>query len=90
MRTLFGEEDVRRAMVEPPDDTRAYFRGRCLAQYASEVVAASWDSVIFDIGRESLVRVPMMEPERGTRKHVGALFDRCASAKDLLEAITSG
>ena len=84
MKTLFGEDEVRRAMVEPPEDTRAYFRGRCLAQYASEVVAASWDSVIFDVGRESLVRVPMMEPERGTKKHVGALFDRCASAKDLL------
>ena len=52
------------------------------------MVAASWDSVIFDVGRESLVRVPMMEPERGTKKHVGALFDRCPSAKDLLEAIT--
>jgi proteasome accessory factor PafA2 len=90
MQTLFGEEEVRRAMVEPPEDTRAYFRGRCLAQYAAEVVAASWDSVIFDVGRESLVRVPMMEPERGTRKHVGALFDRCASAKDLLEALTAG
>jgi len=32
----------------------------------------------------------MMEPLRGTRAHVGALFDRCVSAKDLLEAITSG
>jgi len=90
MATLFAEEDVRRAMLEPPEDTRAYFRGRCLAQYAAEVVAASWDSVIFDVGRESLVRVPMMEPERGTKKHVGMLFDRCPSAKDLLEAITSG
>jgi Pup amidohydrolase len=89
MKTIFGEDEVRRAMIEPPDDTRAYFRGRCLAQYASEVVAASWDSVIFDVGRESLVRVPMMEPERGTKKHVGALFDKCESAKDLLEVITS-
>ena len=90
MKTLFTQEEVRRAMVEPPEDTRAYFRGRCLAQYAPEVVAASWDSVIFDVGRESLVRVPMMEPLRGTKTHVGALFDRCPSAKDLLEAITSG
>jgi Pup amidohydrolase len=90
MKTLFSPEEVRRAMTEPPEDTRAYFRGRCLAQYASEVVAASWDSVIFDVGRESLVRVPMMEPLRGTKAHVGALFDRCPSAKDLLEAITSG
>ncbi len=90
MERLFTDEQVREAMTEPPEDTRAYFRGRCLAQYAAEVVAASWDSVIFDIGRESLVRVPMMEPERGTRKHVGALFDRCESAKDLLEALTKG
>jgi proteasome accessory factor PafA2 len=90
MRTLFDPERVRTAMSEPPEDTRAYFRGRCLARYGSEVVAASWDSVIFDVGRESLVRVPMMEPERGTRAHVGALLDSCASAKDLLEAITSG
>jgi len=90
MKTMFGPEQVREAMTEPPEDTRAYFRGRCLAQYASEVVAASWDSVIFDVGRESLVRVPMMEPLRGTKAHVGALFDRCPSAKDLLEAITNG
>lgn len=90
MTTLFTPEQVTRAMVEPPEDTRAYFRGRCLAQYASEVVAASWDSVIFDVGRESLVRVPMMEPERGTKSHVGALFDRCPSGKDLLEALTAG
>jgi proteasome accessory factor PafA2 len=90
MKCLFTPEEIRRAMVEPPDDTRAYFRGRCLAQYAPEVVAASWDSVIFDVGRDSLVRVPMMEPLRGTKSHVGALFDRCPSAKDLLEAITSG
>ncbi|MEV0271299.1 MAG: proteasome accessory factor PafA2 [Hamadaea sp.] len=89
MKTLLREEDVRRAMTEPPEDTRAYFRGRCLAQYASEVVAASWDSVIFDVGRESLVRVPMLEPERGTKRVVGPLFDRCASAKDLLEALTA-
>jgi Pup amidohydrolase len=87
MKTLFEPAEVSRAMVEPPDDTRAYFRGRCLAQYSSEVVAASWDSVIFDVGRESLVRVPMMEPERGTKAHVGSLFDRCESAKDLLEAL---
>jgi proteasome accessory factor A len=89
MKTLLDDETVRRAMTEPPEDTRAYFRGRCLAQYASEVVAASWDSVIFDVGRESLVRVPMLEPERGTKKVVGPLFDTCKTAKDLLEALTT-
>jgi len=52
------------------------------------LVAASWDSVIFDIGRESLVRVPMLEPERGTQQHVGNLLDRSPTATDLIDAIT--
>ena len=88
MELLVTEEDVRVAMSEPPADTRAYFRGRCLEKYAGQVVAASWDSVIFDVGRESLVRVPMLEPERGTRAHVGALLDRCHDAVDLVDALT--
>ena len=75
---LVDETEVERAMVEPPEDTRAYFRGRCLQKYPEAVAAASWDSVIFDIpGRESLQRVPTLEPLRGTRAHVGDLLDRC-------------
>jgi proteasome accessory factor A len=71
----------------PPEDTRAYFRGECLRRYGSSVAAASWDSVIFDVGRESLVRVPMLEPLRGTRAHVGELLDRCATAASLIDAL---
>ena len=88
MQRLVTDDEVRRAMTSPPTDTRAYFRGRCLEKYSAEVVAASWDSVIFDVGRESLVRVPMLEPERGTKKHVGALLDQCDTAVELLDAIT--
>ncbi|WP_035699634.1 depupylase/deamidase Dop [Glycomyces tenuis] len=89
MQRLLTDAEVMDAMVEPPADTRAFFRGRCLARYPSEVVAASWDSVIFDVGADSLVRVPMMEPEKGTKAHVGELFDRCEAAKDLLDVITA-
>ena len=32
------------------------------SSYPSEVAAASWDSVIFDLGRESLLRIPTLEP----------------------------
>jgi Pup amidohydrolase len=89
MERLIGEAAVTRAVEEPPEDTRAYFRGRCLQQYADSVAAASWDSVIFDIpGRESLQRVPTLEPLRGTRAHVGDLLDRCTSAAELVSALT--
>ena len=89
MTRLVTDEQVTRAITEPPDDTRAYFRGRCLRKYPDAVAAASWDSVIFDIpGRESLQRVPTLEPLRGTRAHVGDLIDRCETADGLVAALT--
>ncbi len=81
---LVTEEQVQRAIVEPPEDTRAYFRGRCLAKYRDAVVAAGWDSLIFDTGQSALQRVPMMDPGRGTKDAVGELLDRSATAADLL------
>jgi proteasome accessory factor A len=89
MVRLTDDETVDRAVENPPEDTRAYFRGRCLRQYSESVAAASWDSVIFDIpGRESLQRVPTLEPLRGTRAHVGELLDRCRTAGELVAALT--
>ncbi|NEA42102.1 depupylase/deamidase Dop [Streptomyces sp. SID11385] len=89
MKRLLSEEEVSRAVFDPPEDTRAYFRGRCLAQYADEVAAASWDSVIFDLpDRDSLQRVATLEPLRGTRTHVKDLLDRCRTAEELVRALT--
>jgi proteasome accessory factor A len=90
IKRLVDEEAVTAAMTQPPEDTRAYFRGRCLERYPAEVAAASWDSVIFDLGRESLVRIPTLEPLRGTRKHVGELIDNSRTAEELVEALTRG
>ncbi|HEY2983883.1 MAG TPA: depupylase/deamidase Dop [Jatrophihabitantaceae bacterium] len=87
MKTLLPEGVAATAMSTPPDDTRAFFRGECLQRYGAAVAAASWDSVIFDVGRESLVRVPTLEPLRGTRAHVGELLDRCPTAASLIEAL---
>jgi proteasome accessory factor A len=89
MARLVAEADVLRAIDQPPADTRAFFRGRCLQKYPDSVAAASWDSVIFDIpGHDSLQRVPTLEPLRGTRAHVGELIDRCRTAADLVAALT--
>src|SRR3954452_23317977 len=86
---ILSEADVERAAHEPPEDTRAYFRGRCIAKYSDAVAAASWDSVVFDLpGHDSLQRVPTLEPLRGTRGHVGALLERCETAEELVSALT--
>ncbi|WP_410609051.1 depupylase/deamidase Dop [Amycolatopsis sp. lyj-109] len=88
MKRLVSEEEVLAAVTTPPSDTRAYFRGRALEKYATSIAAASWDSVIFDVGKESLVRIPTLEPLRGTKAHVGKLLDNAATAEELVEALT--
>ncbi|GAA1917328.1 depupylase/deamidase Dop [Nocardioides marmoribigeumensis] len=89
MDRLLTDDEVAEAVHQPPTDTRAYFRGRCLEKYADRIAAASWDSVIFDLpGRESLQRVPTIDPLRGSRSHVGDLLDRCDTAEALFRALT--
>ena len=87
---VVDDADVRVAVADPPEDTRAYFRGRCLAKYGRDVAAASWDSVIFDVpGHDSLQRVPMLEPLRGGRDAVGHLIDASETAADLMAALAT-
>lgn len=88
LRRLFSDEQVAQAMTAPPTDTRAYFRGECMRRYPESVAAASWDSVVFDLpDRETLLRVPMLEPLRGTRSHVEALLDRATDADSLVTSL---
>ena len=89
MKRLVDEADVTRAITSAPENTRAYFRGECLRRFGAEVAAASWDSVIFDLGGESLVRIPTLEPLRGSRAHVGALLDSVDSAAELVGQLTN-
>lgn len=81
------DAEIAAAVTTPPDDTRAYFRGMCLAKYAGQVNAASWDSVIFDLGGDSLQRIPMHEPLRGTKATTERLFAECATAEELVRRL---
>ena len=84
---LVSDEDIKRAMIEPPQDTRAYFRGTCLARYAQQLVAASWDALIFDIDGQTLKRVPMLDPLKGTAAHTAALLDEHRDPAGLVAAL---
>ncbi|RVW08801.1 proteasome accessory factor PafA2 [Prescottella agglutinans] len=89
MKRLVSEQQVLDAVHNPPTDTRAFFRGECLRRFGADIAAASWDSVIFDLGGESLVRIPTLEPLRGSRAHVGKLLDSVDTAAELVEQLTN-
>ncbi|HEX9991886.1 MAG TPA: depupylase/deamidase Dop [Acidimicrobiales bacterium] len=89
LERLVDDAEVEAAVSEPPEDTRAYFRGKCLQRWASSIVAANWDSLVFDVGSDPLRRVPMMEPMRGTRAHVATLLEECSTPAELVERLGS-
>jgi proteasome accessory factor A len=87
VQRLVTDQEIERAVSDPPEDTRAYFRGRCIQRYPGSIAAASWDSIIFDTGQETLQRVPMREPLRGTKVHVEDLLEACDEAAALIDAL---
>jgi Pup amidohydrolase len=88
MQRLLSDEQIATAVSQPPEDTRAYFRGKCIQHFPQEVVGASWDSVIFDLpDRRRLQRIPTREPLRGNRELTGKLFEEASSAEDFISAL---
>jgi proteasome accessory factor A len=84
---ISDDSQVETAITQPPPTTRAFFRGRCLEKYPDQIVAANWDSMVFDVGSDPLRRVPMLEPLRGTAAHVASLLDECDDAAELLRRL---
>ena len=89
MERLVDDGAVAAAVTEPPRDTRAWFRGQCLARWPAAVVTANWDSLVFDLGTDPLRRVPMMDPLKGTAEHTAALLDASATPAQLLERLSA-
>jgi proteasome accessory factor A len=88
MVRLVVDDAVARAVTEPPRTTRAWFRGQCLARWPDSVVAANWDSLVFDLGTDPLRRVPMMDPLKGTAGHTEVLLEESVGPADLLQRLS--
>ncbi len=87
---LTTDAQVTQAIESPPPSTRAWFRGECVRRYGSQVAAASWESVVFELpGHDRLQRLVTAEPARGTRKLVESLLDRHPDAAGLVAEVTS-
>ena len=86
---LCAKPDVTSAMVKPPESTRAFFRGTVLQRWPNDVIAANWDSVVFDIPNQGLKRIPMPEPLRGTRQIIGDVLASSRNPAELIERLGS-
>ena len=88
-RRMLNEADIVRAVDEPPEDTRAYFRGQCLKKFKHQIFGVNWDSISFNVGDGPIKRIMMEEPLRGTKSHVQHLLERSENAAELVENIVT-
>jgi len=79
-----SDERITAALDRAPEDTRAYFRSECIKRYPEALYGASWTSVLFSQGEQAIAKVPLLDPERGTRSLVGALLERSETAEQLV------
>lgn len=86
---LLSEGEIEKAEQVPPPDTRAYFRGQCLKKFSQAIYAASWTSVLFDVGNTTIKRIPLMDPLRGTESLTRELIEESDSAGSLLTKLTA-
>jgi proteasome accessory factor PafA2 len=88
-RRVLTDTEILRAMEEPPEDTRAYFRGQCLKKFKQQIFGVNWDSISFNLGDGPIKRILMEDPTRGTKIHVQQLLDRSGTAEDLVANIVT-
>lgn len=86
IRRLTTDQQVTDARLSPPTSTRAWLRGTAVSKYGRELASASWDSLVF-VTPESLVRVLMHEPLKGTQALLGDIVHGAQSAPELLRAM---
>lgn len=89
LRRLVTDAEADEARSVPPADTRAFFRGACLARWPEKVVSANWDGIVLDTAA-GLVRLPMDEPLKGNKDLVGGLVSCATDVDHLVEMLGAG
>jgi len=86
MRRVTTEEEIKTAIFNPPETTRAFFRGRAVARFNDEISSIQWDEIVFASGAHSC-RVALPEPAMNAR--LDALSHAARNGKDFSEFMSA-
>src|SRR5438094_566333 len=86
MRRVAMEDDIKTAIFNPPETTRAFFRGRAVARFNDEISSIQWDEIVFASGAHSC-RVALPEPAMNAR--LDALSHAARNGKDFSEFMSA-
>jgi Pup amidohydrolase len=82
MRRVTNEEEIKAAIFNPPETTRAFFRGRAVARFNDEISSIQWDEIVFT-NQANSYRVAL--PEAAMNARLEALNHAARNGKDFAE-----
>ena len=86
MRRVTTEDEIKSAIFNPPETTRAFFRGRAVARFNDGISSIQWDEIVFANGAYSC-RVAL--PEAALNPRLDALNHAARNGKDFSEFIST-
>jgi proteasome accessory factor PafA2 len=86
MRRVTNEEEIKASIFNPPETTRAFFRGRAVARFNDEISSIQWDEIVFTNGARSF-RVAL--PEAAINPRLDALNHAARNGKDFSEFLSA-
>jgi proteasome accessory factor A len=82
VRRVVSEEEIKTSIFNPPETTRAFFRGRAVARFNDEISSIQWDEIVFE--NRSLSRRVVL-PEAAMDSRLNALNHAARNGKDFAE-----
>jgi proteasome accessory factor A len=86
MRRVTNEDEIKSSIFNPPETTRAFFRGRAVARFNDEISSIQWDEIVFTNGARSF-RVAL--PEAAMNPRLEALNHAARNDKDFSEFLSA-
>jgi proteasome accessory factor PafA2 len=85
-RRVVSEHDIKDSIFNPPETTRAFFRGRSVARFNDEIASIQWDEIVFANKTQSR-RVVL--PEAFGNARLDALNHAARNGKDFSEFLSA-
>jgi len=86
VRRVVTEDEIKMSIFNPPETTRAFFRGRSVARFNDEIASIQWDEIVFANGSFSR-RVALSEASADAR--LDALNHAARNGRDFAEFMSA-
>jgi proteasome accessory factor A len=89
MCRVTNEDEIKTAIFNPPETTRAFFRGRAVARFNDEISSIQWDEIVFANPAAAGHSCRVALPEAAINARLDALNHAARNGKDFSEFMSA-